>query len=99
MGRIRPFAIDRLVCADGGDTEGVENVRRSVSDWLTSMDLVPAGALAEVDRYIGYWEPYATSHDAFEKDSAFQEEVRNSARTLLEGITSRRNGKMVAAGR
>jgi multimeric flavodoxin WrbA len=82
-----------------GDTEGVENVRRSVSDWLTSMDLVPAGALAEVDRYIGYWEPYATSHDAFEKDSAFQEEVRNAARTLLEGITSRRNGKMVAAGR
>ncbi|WP_017957115.1 flavodoxin family protein [Rhizobium leguminosarum] len=82
-----------------GDTEGVENVRCSVSNWLTSMDLIPAGALAEVDRYIGYWEPYATSHDAFEKDTAIQEEVRNAARTLLEGITSRRNGKMVLAGR
>ncbi|MEI1247067.1 flavodoxin family protein [Rhizobium aouanii] len=82
-----------------GDTEGVENVRRSVSNWLTSMDLILAGALAEVERYIGYWEPYATSHDAFERDKAFQEEVRNAARTLLEGITSQRNGKMVAAGR
>jgi multimeric flavodoxin WrbA len=81
-----------------GDTEGVENVRRSVSNWLTSMDLILAGALAEVERYIGYWEPYATSHDAFEKDMAFQEEVRNAARTLLEGITARRKGKMVAAG-
>ncbi|MBY5572172.1 flavodoxin family protein [Rhizobium leguminosarum] len=82
-----------------GDTEGVENVRRSVSSWLTSMDLIPAGALAEVERYIGYWEPYATSHDAFERGKVFQEEVRNAARTLLEGITSHRNGKMVAAGR
>ncbi|RWX16908.1 flavodoxin family protein [Rhizobium leguminosarum] len=82
-----------------GDTEGVENVRRSVSNWLTSMDLIPAGPLAEVDRYIGYWEPYATSHDAFERDKAFQEEVRNAARTLLEATTSRRNGKMVTAGR
>ncbi|KAF5881323.1 flavodoxin family protein [Rhizobium sp. PEPV16] len=81
-----------------GDTEGVENVGRSVSNWLTSMDLILAGALAEVERYIGYWEPYATSHNAFEKDMAFQEEVRNAARTLLEGIMARRKGKMVAAG-
>ncbi|MDQ0562467.1 hypothetical protein QO004_004272 [Rhizobium mesoamericanum] len=40
-----------------GDTEGAESVRRSLAEWLKSMDLVPAGPLAEIDRYIGYWEP------------------------------------------
>jgi hypothetical protein len=26
------------------------------------MQLEPAGQAAELDRYIGYWKPYATSH-------------------------------------
>ena len=45
-----------------------ENVRRSLSDWLRFMHLVPAGVPAELDRYIGYWEPYATSHEALDRD-------------------------------
>jgi multimeric flavodoxin WrbA len=45
-----------------GDVEGAENVRRSISDWLQFMELRPAGRMAELDRYIGYHEPYATSH-------------------------------------
>jgi multimeric flavodoxin WrbA len=81
-----------------GDTEGAENVRRSLSDWLKSMDLVPAGTLAEIDRYIGYWEPYATNHVAFEKDQAIQEEVRNAAQTLYAAVLARRQGQQVAAG-
>src|SRR5438067_2502940 len=35
-----------------GDVEGVENVRRAVSDWLSYMHLRPAGLKAELDRYI-----------------------------------------------
>ncbi|RWY67637.1 flavodoxin family protein [Rhizobium sp. WSM1325] len=81
-----------------GDTEGAENVRRSVSDWLKSMDLEPAGTLAEVDRYIGYWEPYATSHTAYDRDQAVQEEVRNAARTLYQAAASKRQGLQGAAG-
>ena len=53
-----------------GDVEGAENVRRSVSDWLRFMDLTPAGVNAELDRYIGYWGPYATSHEALDADRA-----------------------------
>jgi multimeric flavodoxin WrbA len=45
-----------------GDVEGAENVRRSISDWLCFMNLCPAGPTAELDRYIGYWKPHATSH-------------------------------------
>ena len=65
-----------------GDVEGAENVRRSVADWLRFMKLVPAGPLAELDRYIGYWEPYATSHEALDNDVAMQGEVRNAALRL-----------------
>ena len=69
-----------------GDVEGAEDVRRSISDWLRFMQLEPAGPLAEVDRYIGYWEPYATSHEALDADRAMQDEVRNAARALAEAI-------------
>ncbi|MGO4572945.1 flavodoxin family protein [Microvirga sp. 2TAF3] len=81
-----------------GDAAGVENVRRSIADWLTDMDLIPAGVSAELDRYIGYWKPYATSHDDLDQDLAVQEEVRNAARTLLEAVTAKRAGALVSAG-
>jgi multimeric flavodoxin WrbA len=81
-----------------GDVEGAENVRRSISDWLCFMELCPAGPTAELDRYIGYWKPYATSHDALDADKAIQEEVRNAARTLLQGVTAKRAGMLVDAG-
>jgi len=81
-----------------GDVEGPENVRRSLSDWLRYMHLIPAGPLAEVDRYIGYWKPYATSHQELDADQAFQGEVRNAARTLLEAVIAKREGRMIAGG-
>jgi multimeric flavodoxin WrbA len=81
-----------------GDVEGAENVRRSISDWLCFMHLAPAGALAELDRYIGYWKPYATSHDELDADTAIQEEVRNAARTLLQAVQDRLAGKISKAG-
>ena len=61
------------------------------------MRLVPAGVPAGRDRYIGYWEPYATSHEALDRDEAI-EEVRNAARTLLEAVQARRAGHPVSAG-
>ncbi len=81
-----------------GDVEGPQNVRRSLSDWLSYMHLIPAGPLAEVDRYIGYWEPYATSHESLDGDENIQEEVRNAARTLIEAVVAKRQGRLVVAG-
>jgi multimeric flavodoxin WrbA len=81
-----------------GDVEGVENVRRALADWLRFMHLNPAGPSAELDRYIGYWQPYATSHEALDKDQAVQEEVRNAARTLLRAVQEQRSGKLIDAG-
>jgi hypothetical protein len=63
-----------------GDAVGAETLRRSLSDWLTDMSLVQASRTAEVDGYIGYMEPYATSHEGLDKDEAFQQQTRNAAR-------------------
>lgn len=81
-----------------GDVEGVENVRRSVSDWLRYMKLVPAGPQAELDRYIGYWQPYATNHEELDRDKAIQEEVRNVARSLAEAVQSMHAGLLEVPG-
>ena len=81
-----------------GDAEGAEGVRRSLSDWLSAMELVSAGSNAELDRYIGYWKPYATSHEELDRDEFIQGEVRNAAWTLLEAVKAKRDGKLIAAG-
>jgi multimeric flavodoxin WrbA len=77
-----------------GDAAGVETLRRSLTDWLTDMDLIPAAASATLDRYIGYYEPYATSHDALDRDPALFQEVRNVARTVVAAVTLQRAGKL-----
>jgi multimeric flavodoxin WrbA len=77
-----------------GDVEGAEAVRRAVSDWLRYMHLRPAGRAAELDRYIGYWQPYATSHEALDADTAVQEEVRNAARSLVAAVAATRSGEL-----
>jgi len=76
-----------------GDAAGVETLRRSLADWLTDMGLIPAGRAAMVDGYVGYYKPYATSHDDLDRDKDFQEEVRNAARSLINGVRLVRRGE------
>jgi multimeric flavodoxin WrbA len=77
-----------------GDAAGAEETRRQLCDWLSSMRLVQAGASAALDRYIGYYEPYATSHDELDRDEAVQEEVRNAARSLVAAVRQIRGGEL-----
>jgi multimeric flavodoxin WrbA len=76
-----------------GDAAGADTLRRSLADWLQDMDLVSAGAAAQFDRYIGYYEPDATSHDALDRDEAVQEGVRNAARILVRAVELSRAGR------
>jgi multimeric flavodoxin WrbA len=82
-----------------GDVAGIEGARRVLCDWLDWMGLVDAGATARLDRYIGYYEPYATSHQALDRDTAVQEEVRNVARALTQAVGELRQGRLSAPGR
>jgi multimeric flavodoxin WrbA len=76
-----------------GDAEGADVLRRSLTDWLQDMHLVQASPLATIDRYVGYYEPYATSHAALDKDTALHDEVRNAARVLIDAVTLSRSGQ------
>lgn len=82
-----------------GDSAGVETLRRMLADWLESMALQSAGGMAALDRYIGYYQPYATSHQALDGDAALQQEVRNVALSLSEAVHAQRTGKLVEEGR
>jgi multimeric flavodoxin WrbA len=82
-----------------GDVAGIEGVRRSLCDWLDWMGLVDAGNHARLDRYIGYYEPYATSHETLDRDTAVQEEVRNVARAVVQAVGELRAGKLSQPGR
>jgi multimeric flavodoxin WrbA len=81
-----------------GDAVGAETLRRSLVDWARDLHMIPAGAAAEVEGYVGYYEPYATSHQALDRDDAFRAEVRGAAITLCEAVEAQRAGKLVAAG-
>lgn len=76
-----------------GDVAGVEGLRRNLCDWLDWMGLVDAGSKARLDRYIGYYGPYATSHDALDADEDLQEETRNVARALVRAVAELRSGR------
>ena len=77
-----------------GDVAGFEVNRRNLSDWLDWMGLIDAGSQARLDRSIGYYEPYATSHEALDRDQAVQEETRNVARALAAAIAEMRAGRL-----
>jgi multimeric flavodoxin WrbA len=79
-----------------GDVAGIEGSRRGLSDWLDWMGFIDAGAQAKLDRYIGYYEPYATSHDTLDADTAMQEETRNVARAVAKTVVELRSGRLDA---
>ncbi|HET7608157.1 MAG TPA: flavodoxin family protein [Gammaproteobacteria bacterium] len=84
----RAFAV-----AVHGDVAGAGEVKHALCDWLEWMGLIRAGGSGALDRYIGYYEPYATSHDALDRDGAVQAETRNSALALLERVAQIRSGR------
>lgn len=91
--KYRRYLAGRLfACVIHGDAEGAREARQSLTGWLTSLQLKSAGEQAELDRYVGYWKPYAVGHAELDADQAFQEEVRNVARVLRAAVAEMRGG-------
>jgi multimeric flavodoxin WrbA len=78
-----------------GDAAGVEQLGTMLRDWLTDLELIPAGPSPGIARYIGYYGAYATSHDDLDRDRAVQAEVRNAALALAETVRQIRTGRYV----
>jgi multimeric flavodoxin WrbA len=76
-----------------GDVAGIEGSRRALADWLDWMGFVDAGAKSRVDRFIGYYEPYATSHETLDRDEDLQREVENAAHAVAICIEQIRDGR------
>jgi hypothetical protein len=76
-----------------GDAEGANQLRSNLQNWLTDLHLLPASISSSFDRYIGYYEPYATSHQALDRDEAIQQEVRNAASELAQSVKAARAGQ------
>ena len=76
-----------------GDTVGAENAA-ALAQRLAHRHGAPAGLpQGGIDRYIGYYEPYATSHEALDRDTDLQREVRNAATALVEAVRLSRMGQ------
>jgi multimeric flavodoxin WrbA len=75
-----------------GDSQGHEGVREALTEWLTSIGMVQAGASATVDTLIGYWEPYATSHDKLDAQPDTFVLVDNAAKSLAKLVRELRSG-------
>ena len=80
-----------------GDVAGVEGSRRALSDWLDWMGFLDAGVQSHLDRYIGYYAPYATSHEFLDRDEPVKEEARNVARAVAAAVVELRAGRLQAA--
>ncbi len=75
-----------------GDAAGPENLRRMLADWLTDIGMVQAGPQAALDTWIGWYRPYATSHEDLDADQDTFVQVDQAALSLANMVTQIRSG-------
>ncbi len=78
-----------------GDVAGAESLKHALADWLDWMGLAAAGKQACLERYVGYYQNYAQSHEALDADTALQQEVRNVALSVAHAVAALRGGKFL----
>jgi multimeric flavodoxin WrbA len=76
-----------------GDAAGPENLRRMLADWLTDIGMIQAGPQAVLDTWIGWYRPYATSHEDLDADPDTFAQVRNAALSLAAMVGQLRRGE------
>jgi hypothetical protein len=81
------------------DAAGPENLRRMLADWLTDIGMIQAGPSGVLDTYVGYYQPYATSHADLDASPDLFAEVRNAALSLVEMVRMIRSGRYQAPDR
>jgi multimeric flavodoxin WrbA len=82
-----------------GDAAGPENLRRMLTDWLNDIGMVQAGPAAALDTWIGWYKPYATSHEDLDADTDLFVQVEQMAMSLANMVAQLRSGKYEAPNR
>ncbi len=75
-----------------GDASGPETLRRLLAEWLTDIGMIQAGAQAVVDTWIGYYKPYATSHEHLDASPETFALAEAAAASLVGLVTQLRSG-------
>ena len=75
-----------------GDAAGPENLRRMLADWLSDIGMIQAGPSALIDTWIGWYKPYATSHQDLDEDQDLFVEVGQAALSLANMVGQIRSG-------
>jgi hypothetical protein len=57
------------------------------------MDMIAAGPTALIDTWVGWYQPYATSHEDLDKDQDLFAEVGNAAAALANIVKQIRTGR------
>jgi multimeric flavodoxin WrbA len=78
-----------------GDASGADTLNQTLSGWFDWLGFIGAGPESTLGRYIGYYKPYATSHEELDRDEAMVEEVRNVARAVAHAVADLRAGKQL----
>lgn len=81
------------------DAAGPENLRRMLADWLTDIGMIQSGSSSVHDTFIGYYRPYATSHDDLDAAPDIFTEATNAAKSLVEMVRMIRSGEYKAPDR
>jgi multimeric flavodoxin WrbA len=76
-----------------GDASGPQTLRRNLADWLHDIGMIQAGPMAAIDLFIGYYKPYATSHDDLDADPDVFATVRNAALSLANMVGQMRSAQ------
>ena len=79
-----------------GDAAGPENLRRMLVDWLTDIGMVQAGPAAALDTWIGWYRPYATSHEDLDADPDLFTQIEHAALSLATMTRQLRTGAYVS---
>jgi multimeric flavodoxin WrbA len=75
-----------------GDSQGHEGVRAALVEWMAGIGMHLAGTSAAVDTLIGYYEPYATSHDKLDEQRDIFVLVENAANSVVNLVRDIRSG-------
>ncbi|MBC7714562.1 MAG: flavodoxin family protein [Rhizobacter sp.] len=78
-----------------GDSSGISDVRRNLSDWLNDLHLIQAGTGGVTESYIGYYGTYAESHHELDKNKNFMIEIETAAASLVRQIEMNRSARYV----
>jgi len=60
------------------------------------MHLEAADPVAQLDRFIGYYESYAESHEALDRDECLQKEVRHATELLAAAAHKKRGERNIS---